>query len=141
MSREQTENLIIHGSESFAQNSESHYPGAEQSSSMQASMLQSSEPLWKRAPTRDHTGKAYADFMMLIPGLRDFETSRIKEIVSKVESVITQYEKDIILADLNLKINVLWVTLQPHPGLSTEIAALIHHVVPEAKLVSQHRAP
>jgi len=141
MSREQTENLIVHGSESFSQNSESQYPGTEQSSSMQASLLQSSEPLWKRAPTRDHDGKPYADFMMLIPGLRDFEAARIREIVSKVESVLNHYEKDIILADLNLKINVLWVTLQPHLGLSTEIAALIHHAVPEAKLVSQHRAP
>ncbi len=44
------------------------------------------------------------------------------------------------MADLNLKINVLWVTVQPRLGLSTEIASLIHHAVPEAKLVSQHSA-
>ena len=140
MSDQNIDNLIIHGSESFSQHAEPQYPSTEQSSSIQASMMQSSEPLWKRAPTRDLSGKPYADFMMLIPGLRDFDTSRIKEIVSKMESVLKHYEKDIILADLNLKINVLWVTIEPHLGLSTEIAALMHHVIPEAKLVSQHTA-
>ena len=102
--------------------------------------IQYSEPLWKRVPTRDLKGKPYTDFMMFIPGLKHFESSRLQEIVDKVEAVLKHYEKDIILADLNLKINVLWVTLQPHIGLSTEIAALIHHVIPEAKLVSQHTA-
>lgn len=79
--------------------------------------------------------------MMLIPGLRSFEPSYLRDIVNKLEAVLKHYEDDIILADLNLKINVLWVTMQAHPGLTAEIAALIHHVVPEAKLVSQHRAP
>lgn len=104
----------------------------------QNARIQHSEPLWKRAPTRDHSGKPYADFMMLIPGLRSFESHRMQEIIDKLEAVLKRYEKYIILADLNLKINVLWVTLQPHIGLSTEIAALIHHDIPEAKLVSQH---
>ncbi|MDH5600234.1 MAG: hypothetical protein OEY78_02900 [Gammaproteobacteria bacterium] len=102
--------------------------------------IQYSEPLWKRVPTRDLKGKPYTDFMMLIPGLRNFELSRLQEIIDKIERVLKHYEKDIILADLNLKINVLWVTLQPRVGLSSEIAALIHHLVPEAKLVSQHTA-
>ena len=101
--------------------------------------IQSSEPLWRRVPTRDPSGKPYADFMMLIPGLKNFESSRMHTVVDKVETALKYYEKDIILADLNLKINVLWVTIKPHVGLSTEIAALIHHLVPEAKLVSQHR--
>lgn len=109
-----------------------------QSSSLTKSHFQSAEPLWKRVPTRDHTGKPYTDFMMLIPGLKNFEPFYLRETINKMEMVLKLYEKDIILADLNLKINVLWVTLQPHIGLSSEIAALIHHVVPQAKLVSQH---
>lgn len=122
MAKEQKDNLIIRGSNSMPQNSRVQY----------------SEPLWKRVPTRDLSGKPYADFMMLIPGLRNFEASHMHDIINKMEAVLKRYEKDIILADLNLKINVLWVTLQPHLGLSTEIAALIHHAIPEAKLVSQH---
>ena len=122
MGNEQKDNILICGSNSIPQNAK----------------IQSSEPLWKRAPTRDLAGKPYTDFMMLIPGLRKFEPSHLREIINKIEAVLRRYEEDIILADLNLKINVLWVTLKPHIGLSTEIAALIHHVVPEAKLVSQH---
>jgi hypothetical protein len=124
MSRPQNKNVMVRGSQSLPRNARVQY----------------SEPLWKRVPTRDLKGKPYTDFMMLIPGLKNFETSRLQEIINKVEGVLKHYEEEIILADLNLKINVLWVTLQPHIGLSTEIAALIHHVVPEAKLVSQHTA-
>ena len=101
--------------------------------------IHQSEPLWKRAPTRNKSGQPYVDFMMLIPGLKNFESSKLQDIIKKVELVLQHYEKDIVLADLNLKINVLWVTINPHAGLMSEIAALIHHVVPEAKLVSQHR--
>ena len=121
------EQLIIHDSNSN-----------EQRFTLKKSNLQSFEPLWKRVPTRDHTGKPYTDFMMLIPGLKNFEPFRLHETINKMEVILKLYEKDIILADLNLKINILWVTLQPHIGLSSEIAALIHHVVPQAKLVSQH---
>lgn len=102
--------------------------------------IQQSEPLWKRVPTRDANGQLYHDFMMLIPGLRNFESARIQAIVNKIEQALKCYEKAVVLADLNMKLNVLWVTIQPSPGLIAEIAALIHHVVPEAKLVAQHRS-
>ncbi|MCK4864890.1 MAG: hypothetical protein KAT06_05640 [Gammaproteobacteria bacterium] len=100
--------------------------------------IQQSEPLWKRAPARDNSGKPYSDFMMFIPGLKNFDAARLNDIVNKMGAVLKHFENDIIMADLNLKINVLWVTIQPHIGLSSEIASLIHQAVPEAKLVSQH---
>ena len=127
MPHDKKENSIVCNLSSIPQTLKNKYPD-----------IQSSEPLWKRAPTRNLEGKAYADFMMLIPGLRNFEPSHLRDIINKMESVLKQYEKDIVLADLNLKLNILWVTLQPHIGLTTEIAALIHHLIPEAKLVSQH---
>jgi len=96
------------------------------------------EPLWKRAPVRDAQGTPYADFMMLISGLKNLKTLHIEEIIGKLESVFARYEKDIIFVDLNFKLNVLWVTVQPHIGLTSEIAAVIHHLVPQAKLISQH---
>ena len=129
MLTEEKENSLTCASNSLPRNTSFNFPE-----------IQHSEPLWKRAPTRDKTGKPYADFMMLIPGMKNFESSRLNDIVNKMGAVLQHYESDIIMADLNLKINVLWVTLEPHIGLSTEIAALIHHAVPEAKLVSQHSA-
>ena len=122
-------NLKIRGSNKILHDSSLNYPE-----------IQHAEPLWKRAPTRDAEGKPYSDFMMIIPGLRNFEVSRLRNIINKMEAVLKLFEKDIIVADLNLKINVLWVTIQPHIGLSTEMAALIHNAVPEAKLVSQNSA-
>ena len=129
MSNEDKQNSLAYASISFPMNGSFNFPD-----------IQHCEPLWKRAPTRDEKGKPYADFMMIIPGLKKFEPSRLNDIVNKMGAVLKNYERDIIMADLNLKINVLWVTLKPHIGLSTEIAALIHHAVPEAKLVSQHSA-
>ena len=122
-------NLKIRSSNTILHDSSFNYPE-----------IQHAEPLWKRAPTRDPEGKPYNDFMMIIPGLRNFESSRLRNLINKMEAVLMLFEKDIIVADLNLKINVLWVTIQPRLGLSTEIAALIHHAVPEAKLVSQYSA-
>ncbi len=100
--------------------------------------IHSSSPLWQRAPTRDKSGIPYSDFMMLIPGLKKFSKSRLRDIIKRLEAALMQYEKDIVMVDLNMKINVLWVTLQSRQGLTAEVAAFIHHLVPEAKLVSQH---
>ena len=63
----------------------------------------------------------------------------ISFLLSVIGWAVIPFSHKVVLADLNLKINVLWVTINPHIGLTAEIAALIHHVVPEAKLVSQHR--
>jgi hypothetical protein len=134
MSKQQKESLIIRSSSFLLQNPSAKCP------ENPYSKIQSSEPLWKRVPTRDQAGNPYNDFMMVIPGLRNFEPSYLREIINKIEIVLKTYEKVIILADLNLKINILWITVQPHIGLSTEIAAILHHVVPEAKLVSQNTA-
>lgn len=130
MSKEEKENFVVHGLGTSLQKSASN------SLQNQYPNIHQSEPLWKRAPTRDPDGKPYNDFMMIIPGLKDFEPARLRTIINKLEAVLKYYEKDIILADLNLKINVLWVTIQSRIGLSIEIAALIHHAVPEAKLVA-----
>jgi len=127
MSKEEKSSQLARTSNSLSQSASFNFPN-----------IQQSEPLWKRAPTRDKSGKPYADFMMIIPGLKKFEPGRLNDVINKMGAVLKHYENDIIMADLNLKINVLWVTIEPHVGLSTEIAALIHHAVPEAKLVSQH---
>lgn len=128
MTDEQKVSLVVHNPSLLQANEKCTQP---------EKVLQAAEPLWKRVPTRDLSGKPYFDFMMVIPGLRNFEENRLRDTINKIEIVLTQFQKYIILADLNLKINVLWVTLQPHQGLTGEITSLIHHVVPEAKLVSE----
>ena len=42
--------------------------------------------------------------------------------------------------NLNLKLNLLWISARPRLGLTAEIAALIHTLIPEAKLVADRAA-
>ena len=99
--------------------------------------VEPADPLWKRVPVRDSEGKPFSDFMMIIPKLRHSSPQGIKEVVVKIEKVLTYYERHVVFADLNLKINVLWVSLKPVPGMCLEVATAINLHVPDAKLVAQ----
>lgn len=94
------------------------------------------EPLWKRVPTHNDHGQKLSDFMMIIPQLRQQPVDVIKNVINNIEQVLRYYEKQVVFADLNLKLNVLWVSVQPIAGICLEVAAAIHHRVPEAKLVA-----
>jgi len=98
--------------------------------------LTPAEPLWKRVPTRNASGRYLHDFMMVIPGFNKLPAQQIDLVLLEIANILTCYEMDILLADFNLKTNVLWVSLEPKPGLQLEIAAAIHHHVPAAKLVA-----
>ena len=86
------------------------------------------EPLWKRVPMQNEEGK--------IPKLKHQSTDKIKNIISEIDQVLRYYEKQVVFADLNLNLNVLWISVQPIAGICLEVAAAIHHRVPEAKLVA-----
>jgi hypothetical protein len=99
------------------------------------------DPLWKRVPARDSEGKPLSDFMMIIPKLRSMSPQSIKEVVLKIEKVLAFYERHVVYADLNLNLNVLWVSLKPAPGMCLEVATAINLHVPDAKLVAQQIQP
>jgi len=42
-----------------------------------------------------------------------------------------------VFAEVNLKLNTLWVTVKPVPGICLELAAAIKVRIPEALLVAQ----
>ena len=102
------------------------------------SVLQPAEPLYKRVPTRDDSGQFLSDFMMIIPGLRKKPSAVRQEIIAKIDHVLQLYRRTVVFADLNLNINVLWVSVKPVPGICLELPAVIKFHVPEALLVS-HR--
>ncbi len=101
-----------------------------------SSELSPADPLWKRVPLKNEEGKNLSDFMMIIPRLKHQSAGRIISVINDIEQVLRFYEKQVVFADLNLNLNVLWVSVQPVAGICLEVAAAIHHRVPEAKLVA-----
>ena len=45
---------------------------------------------------------------------------------------------EVVYADLNLKLNLLWVSVKPRYGVISEICAELQHVIPESKLVGSY---
>ena len=107
-----------------------------QSLPVKALELERDMPLWQIVPTRDENGRPLSDFMMLIPGLRKKSRSYIENTLRNIQAVLSHYQ-EVVFANLNLPINVLWVSLKNKPGLILEVAAAIQLCVPEAVLVAQ----
>ncbi len=99
------------------------------------------EPLWKRVPTRDDQGHRLSDFMMIIPKLRNKPQQLLQETIAEIQSVLEYYHRAVVFADLNLKLNLLWVSVRPIPGICLELPTAIKLRVPEAVLVGQQVEP
>ncbi len=74
--------------------------------------------------------------MMLIPGLRDKPRHMIDAVVQDVHIALTHFSHAVVFAEINLKLNLLWVSIRPIQGIRFEIAGAIQQQVPEARLVS-----
>ncbi len=99
-------------------------------------MTPAAEPLRKRAPVIDENGRPLSDFMMLFPKLRDKPRHQVERTLVAVQGVLANFEANVVFAELNLKLNILWVSIRPVQGLRLEIADAIQCLVPDAKLVS-----
>ena len=101
----------------------------------QFALHQNNEPLYKRAPTYDEQGRPYADFMMLIPKLNRAGSHELKHKMACLQAVLVNHS-EVVFADLNMRLNLLWVSIKPRVGLIERIAVDIQQSVPEAKLIS-----
>lgn len=99
--------------------------------------LSHAEPLWRRAPTRDESGQRLSDFMMLIPKLGHRPQQYIKQTLNHLQAIMNDYQQAVVFVDLNLKLNILWVSVKPIPGICLELPAAIKSRVPEALLIGQ----
>lgn len=75
--------------------------------------------------------------MMLIPKLGHRPQHQIKQTLDLLQAVMSDYRQAIVFADLNLKLNVLWVSVKPIPGICLELPAAIKSQIPEALLIAQ----
>jgi len=102
-----------------------------------AHALEPGAPLWSRLPSRDEDGRRLADFMMLIPGLKRRTELEIRHRTLAIQQVLQGYGDAVAFAEVNLRLNTLWVSVQARPGLCLEIPLAIQGVVPEALLIGQ----
>ncbi len=105
-----------------------------------SAVLEPASPLWQRVPTRDESGTLLSDFMMLIPGLNRTGHGHIEGVIGELELALGAYTDIVCFADLNLKLNLLWVSVRPVPGICLELPSAIKLRVPEALLIA-HRLP
>ncbi|MDV3238558.1 MAG: hypothetical protein LOY58_06865 [Gammaproteobacteria bacterium] len=98
--------------------------------------MDAAEPLGKRAPAVDENGKALSDFMMIIPGLRDKPQMLIQQTLYDIHSALACFQHAVVFAELNLRLNLLWVSIRPIMGIRFEIASAVQLRVPDARLVS-----
>lgn len=112
-------------------------PRNPQSDQLQKSGLQMQPgvPLWKLAPTRDEDGVRLCDFMVLIPRLKLRQPSYISHAQSCIARVL-QGHQEVVFANMDLKLNLLWVSHRYRSGLMLEIINTIRLHVPEAVLVA-----
>ena len=97
--------------------------------------LAPAEPLWKLAPTRDENGGPVSDVLMIIPKLKTRSEQHIKDTLANIEFALKQFNNEILFANLDMKLNTLWVSFKAVPGVYVEIVATLRINVPEAVLV------
>ena len=98
--------------------------------------LEANRPLYERVPTRDECGQRLSDFMILFPGLRDRPAHQLAEALGSMQAVLGRYA-EVVFADLNMRLNLLWVSVRPKPGVILEIAGALKALMPEALLVGE----
>lgn len=97
--------------------------------------LAPAEPLWKLAPTRDEDGGPVSDVLMIIPKLKTKPEQHIKDTLANIEFALKQYKDEVLFANLDMKLNTLWVSFKAVPGVYVDIVSALKASVPEAVLV------
>jgi hypothetical protein len=97
-----------------------------------------SGPLWQRAPSRDADGRLLSDFVMLIPRLGSAPDLRRERVYAELQGLLRRYRQEVHFADLNLRLNLLWISVDPSPGLIRELVAAIRERIPEAVLIGHN---
>jgi len=99
--------------------------------------IQPGLPLWKVVPTRDEQGERLCDFMMIIPRLKNRQPMYVQRAQAHIAEVLSRHG-EVVFANINLELNVLWVSHRHRSGLMLEIVNSIRLRVPEAVLVAHN---
>jgi hypothetical protein len=97
--------------------------------------LAPAEPLWKLAPTRDEEGGPVSDLLMIIPKLKTKPEHYIKDTLANIEFALKQFSNEILFANVDMKLNTLWVSFKAVPGVYSGLVDTLRTNIPEAVLV------
>ncbi len=98
--------------------------------------LMPAEPLRKRVPERDADGGPLADVMVLLPGLRELPAHLLQKAIAQIQAVCGCYAHVVAFAELNVRLNLLFVSVKPVTGIRNEIFDALRCILPQARLVS-----
>ena len=84
----------------------------------------------------DENGAVLADFMVIFPGLKKKPNRLIHEITEEIHRVLTSFGDTVVFAELNVAINLLWVSIRPVDGVRFEISEALRSRIPSARIVS-----
>jgi hypothetical protein len=98
--------------------------------------LQPAEPLWKRVPLTDADGHRLTDCMLLIPKLRSRPADEQRAVTERIQGALATLGDKVVFADLNLTLNVLWVSMKAEYGVVVTVTTAVQAQVPEALLVA-----
>lgn len=97
--------------------------------------IEPAQPLWKLAPTRDEDGGPVSDLLMIIPKLKTKPEQYIKDTLANIEFALKQFSNEVLFANVDMKLNTLWVSFKAVPGVYGDIVSVLKTNVPEAVLV------
>ena len=72
--------------------------------------------------------------MMLIPGLRNLARAQLESRLATLGDIL-ENSREVAFADLNLPLNLLWVSVGTRNGVILDLSARIRDAFPEARLV------
>jgi hypothetical protein len=106
--------------------------------SMEASArLSPGGDLWRYAPARDVQGRALSDLMLLLPGVQDKRELSFM-IRQQLQDVLEGFGERVQFADLNLRLGILWVTVESEPGLCGDVVDAIRGRIEGARAVCHY---
>lgn len=74
--------------------------------------------------------------MMLVPSLKKASPADQMDCLTRIQAVLTELGDDVLFADFNRDINVLWISHRCRQGVTLELCTAIRERVPEAKLIA-----
>jgi hypothetical protein len=60
----------------------------------------------------------------------------MQEILESIHDTLSCYGDTVVFADLNLRLNLLWVSVRPRPGICLALASALQTRIPEARLIA-----